>query len=124
MKKKKRGRKRRERTLYKFAVPMVMFVATVAAVLIWNYSTNLFGNRFRGFAANGKLGEVALAFFGEPAILAATAGVLMLSIASFAVLSRALKEKRSGALLLTVLLIVSDAAFAAIIYTAIAQIAK
>ena len=53
---------------YKYAVPLMMFVSTAAAVLLWSYSSGLFGDKFRGYADAGRMKEVLGAFFGAAVI--------------------------------------------------------
>jgi|GEM_PF-2055934 len=120
----KRKRRKKERAFYRFAVPIVMFVSTAAAVLIWNYTATVFGDRFFGYAAAGMTGEVALEFFKEPAVILVTLGVLVLTAAAAASIAGAMKEGQSGASLLLILLLITLALYSAIIYTAIVQIAS
>lgn len=116
-------KKRSESGFYKYAVPLTMFVSTAASVLLWSYSTELFGDRFRGFADSGRFKEVFGAFFGEPALLLTVLGVLFLNFAAFAFVYRAVKDKKRGAPLLLVLNLVSFAASVAIIANAMIALA-
>lgn len=109
---------------YKYAVPLMMFVSTAAAVLLWSYSSGLFGDKFRGYADAGRMKEVLGAFFGEATILFTVLGVLFLNFAAFAFVYRAMKEKKRGALPLMILHIVSLVGFTAIIVTAVSTLAE
>ncbi len=109
---------------YKYAVPLMMFVSTAAAVFLWSYSSGLFGERFRGYAEAGRMKEVLGAFFGEPTILFTVLGVTFLDLAALAFVVRALKDKKRGALPLLILHAFSLAGFTAITVTAITAIAK
>ena len=108
---------------YKYAVPLMMFVSTAAAVFLWSYSSSLFGDSFRGYAGAGRMREVLGAFFGEATILFTVLGVLFLDLAAFAFVWRAMKDKKRGALFLMILHILSLVAFAAIIVTAVSTLA-
>ena len=108
---------------YKYAVPLTMFVSTAAAVLLWSYSSSLFGDKYKGYAEAGRFKEVFGAFFGEITILFTVIGVLFLNFAAFAFVFRALKDKKRGATPLLILHIVSLAGFLAILFTAISGIA-
>ncbi|MBQ7669730.1 MAG: hypothetical protein IJS45_03295 [Clostridia bacterium] len=122
----KSGKKRPEKEggFYRFAIPLLMLISTAGAVLIWSYSTDTFGNSFKGFSDDGRLVEVYLAFLKDPVILLTVLGLLLFDIASFISVVRAIREKKSGAAALMVLLLISVAAFAAIIITAVTQAAS
>ena len=122
----KSGNKRPEKEggFYRFAIPLLMLISTAGAVFIWSYSSDTFGNSFKGFADGGKLFEVYLAFFKDPIILLTVLGILLFDIASFISVVRAIREKKSGAAALLTVLLVSVAAFAAIIITAVTQAAS
>lgn len=122
----KSGNKKFEKEggFYKFAIPLLTLISTAGAVLIWSYSSDTFGNSFKGFADNGKLSEVYLAFLKDPIILLAVLGILLFDIASFISVIRAIREKKPGAAALLILLLASVAAFAAIIITAVTQAAS
>ena len=109
---------------YKFAIPLVMLVSTVGAVLIWSYSSDVYSDSFKGFASEGKLAEVYFAFLKDPVILLTTLGILLFDVVSLLSVLRAIKERKPAAAGLLILILASAAAFAAIVITAATQIAS
>ncbi len=100
--------------VYAFAIPVAMLLCIAASVLIWDHITNAFSSLQASSA-----GEVFAEVIRDRAVILTLAGIFLIVAASLAASVRAMKEKRPGAFLLTVLLIVTACAAAAIFYIAL-----
>ena len=116
-------KKMAERYTYRYAIPLLTLVTVIAAILIWNYTADVFGDTYKGYAEDGRTHEVALAFLKEPVVILSLLALICFNAASFASVRRAIRQKHPGALLFLFILIITIVAFAAIMYTAVMNVA-
>ncbi len=110
-------------TTYRFAIPILTLVTVMAAVLLWDYTGTRFGEMYKGYAADGRTGEVVSAFVKDPAVFLTVAALLSFNVAAVASVVRAIRERQRGAGFFFILIIVNVAVFIAIMLIAIRDVA-
>ncbi|MBR6917635.1 MAG: hypothetical protein IKN38_05575 [Clostridia bacterium] len=118
MKNKEKNVKENGATFYRFAVPVLSLVTVMLSVLLWSYSTDRFGDTFRGYGANGRIGEVLLAFLKEPAMAVSALAVLILNAAGAVSSRHAMKNEQKGAFLFLAITVINVLVFLSIMYVA------
>ena len=113
----------KNRAAYRFAIPILTLVTVVAAILLWDYTVTQFGDMYRGYANQGRTGEVISAFISDPAVFLTAVALLFLNIAAVVAVVRAIRSRHSGAYFFLLLIIVNIAVFFAILYIAVGQVA-
>jgi len=116
--KKKRKKKAPERNVLAFALPLLTLLSVMASVLLWSYTSERFGNAYRGYAKAGRTSEVFLEVIKQPAVAITFAALLMFDAAALAAVAGAIKKKRPGAAFFLVLTLINAALFPAIMYAA------
>ena len=114
----------KNRAVYRFAIPVLSLVTVVAAVLLWDYTVTSFGDMYKGYAGEGKTGDVISAFVSEPAVFLTSAAMILLNVAAVAAVVRAIRSKHRGAWFFLLLIIVNIAVFIAILYIAVLEVAS
>ena len=115
----KKEKKRRERSAYRFVIPLVMFFTVASSVVLWGYIATTFP-QLKGNSPGGR--EALLTIIRDPVVYLTLAGVSAVLVASFVTAVKAVNEERRGAVLLLVLLILTVAAFFAILYVTLKPI--
>ena len=113
----------KNRAVYRFAIPVLTLVTVVAAILLWDYSGTHFGDMYRGYANEGRTGEVISAFVSDPAVFLTSAALIFLNIAAVAAVVRAIRSRHKGAWFFLLLIVINIAAFLAILYIAVCEVA-